>query len=83
MERSIRLLEEYLDKTIIILLRDNSVVEGVLRSFDQYYNILLENVKENENVTILLRGENIIFLGNLKKIEKNIKISDDLDFITL
>ncbi|KAI5189216.1 U6 snRNA-associated Sm-like protein LSm1 [Nematocida minor] len=69
----IRLLEEYLDKVVFILMRDNTTVEGILRSYDQYYNVLLENAKEMtvleeeysvlESETVLLRGENIVLLG--------------------
>lgn len=69
----VRLLEEYLDRAVFILMRDNTTAEGILRSYDQYYNILLEDAKEMavheeeysilESETVLIRGENIVLLG--------------------
>lgn len=100
----IRLLEEYLDSRVFILMRDNTVAEGILRSYDQYYNILLEDSKEMrvegeeystlESETVLIRGENILLLGEggieenegMKKIEYKVGVKpavDDLDYIAL
>ncbi|OAG31956.1 U6 snRNA-associated Sm-like protein LSm1 [Nematocida displodere] len=68
-----RMLEEYLDKEVFIWMRDNTHVHGILRSFDQYHNVLLENAKEVlvfkgeysevESEVSMIRGESIIFLG--------------------
>ncbi|KAI5181948.1 U6 snRNA-associated Sm-like protein LSm1 [Nematocida sp. AWRm80] len=67
-----RMLEEYLDHPVKVTTRENTFVYGTLRSFDQYYNILLEDTKqitileqeysEIESEAYMLRGENIILL---------------------
>ncbi|KAH9387361.1 U6 snRNA-associated Sm-like protein LSm1 [Nematocida major] len=72
-EKSTRILEEYLDKLVFILLHDNTTVEGILRSFDHFYNLLLEDAREAtiagdeyclvESEALLLRGENIVLLS--------------------
>lgn len=71
----LRTLEEFLDKRICVLLRDGKYVAGALRSFDQYHNLLIEDVQEwvfhgdeyGERATdvSVVRGENIVFLGDL------------------
>lgn len=68
-----RMLEEYLDKEIFICLRENRYAYGILRSFDHYYNVLLENAREIfvvdneyseiESEVFILRGENILMFG--------------------
>ncbi|KAI5189574.1 U6 snRNA-associated Sm-like protein LSm1 [Nematocida sp. AWRm77] len=107
-ECGVRMLEEYLDKEVFVLTRDNVFTHGTLRTFDQYHNVLLETVveisvaeneySEQKSEIIMLRGENIVFLGKstkplyipLKKtsraniIEKSKhQIPEDLDYITL
>ncbi|EIJ87524.1 U6 snRNA-associated Sm-like protein LSm1 [Nematocida parisii] len=97
--KGIRLLEEYLDKDIFVVLRDNTYIKGILRSYDQYYNILLEDITQyvisnneyllTESESVLLRGENIILLGEGTFNEQpditrsNPKFTDDLNYITL
>ncbi|KAI5161236.1 U6 snRNA-associated Sm-like protein LSm1 [Nematocida ausubeli] len=68
-----RLMEEYLDKPIFVVMRDGKYMVGTLRSYDQYYNILLEDSTEYttssteyssiDSESVLLRGENIVLLG--------------------
>ena len=55
------------------MLRDGTHLVGILRSFDQFSNIVLENAVERRNVgkqcldiplgLFILRGENIVLLG--------------------
>jgi U6 snRNA-associated Sm-like protein LSm1 len=45
-------LLEQLDKRIMLILRDGRHLVGVLRSFDQYLNLMLENTCER----VLLGG---------------------------
>ncbi|KAI5170783.1 U6 snRNA-associated Sm-like protein LSm1 [Nematocida sp. LUAm3] len=71
-EHGTRVLEEYLDKEVVVGLRDGSYVYGTLRSFDQYHNVLLENTKEicviegeyteETSEVYMLRGENMVLL---------------------
>jgi small nuclear ribonucleoprotein len=64
-----RLLSENLGKLILVKLRGNKLLRGVLRSFDQHLNIVLEDAEEIlENETrklgvVVVRGENIIFMS--------------------
>lgn len=64
-----RLLSENLGKLILVKLRGNKLLRGVLRSFDQHLNIVLEDaeeVLENESRklgVVVIRGENIIFMS--------------------
>ncbi|MEM1704055.1 MAG: LSM domain-containing protein, partial [Zestosphaera sp.] len=41
-----RLLSENLGKLILVKLRGNKLLRGVLRSFDQHLNIVLEDAEE-------------------------------------
>ncbi|MEO3993723.1 MAG: LSm family protein [Desulfurococcaceae archaeon TW002] len=64
-----RLLSENLGKTILVKLRGNKVLRGVLRSFDQHLNIVLEDTEEilesesRKLGVVVIRGENIIFMS--------------------
>ncbi len=64
-----RLLSENLGKLILVKLRGNKLLRGVLRSFDQHLNIVLEDAEEileNESRklgVVVIRGENIIFMS--------------------
>ncbi|MCC6033632.1 MAG: RNA-binding protein [Desulfurococcaceae archaeon] len=64
-----RLLSENLGKLILVKLRGNKLLRGVLRSFDQHLNIVLEDAEEileNESRklgVVVVRGENIIFMS--------------------
>ena len=51
-------LLEQLDKRIMLILRDGRHLVGVLRSFDQYLNLMLENTCER----VLLGGNDNEFL---------------------
>jgi len=69
----VRMLEEYLDQHVFVLLRENSCIYGILRSFDQYHNMLLENAteisifedeySEVQSEVTMLRGENVAIIG--------------------
>ncbi len=64
-----RLLTESLGKVVLVRLRGNKVLRGVLRSFDQHLNIVLEDAEEVfENSsrrlgTVVVRGENVILIS--------------------
>lgn len=58
-----------------MVLRDGTHLVGVLRSFDQFATIVLEDAVERRNVgtqcvdlplgLFILRGENIVFIGGI------------------
>lgn len=65
--------EKYLEKPVVILLRDNRYIFGTLKSYDQYNSVVinytLERIfydrkyAERSHGLIVLRGENIVFIG--------------------
>jgi len=68
-------LVEHLDCKVLAVLRDGKHLVGILRSFDQFSNIILENTVERRNVgnqcidiplgLFILRGDNIVLLGSI------------------
>lgn len=76
--------EQYLEKSTVVMLREDRYLYGVLKSFDQYNSIALNFVTErifHENCfaerrlgLVSLRGENIVLIGicspDLKKLKK-------------
>ncbi|CAJ2663358.1 unnamed protein product [Trifolium pratense] len=66
-------LASYLDKKLLILLRDGRKLMGTLRSFDQFANAVLEGACERVIVGDLycdiplglyvIRGENVVLIG--------------------
>ncbi|KAE9604661.1 hypothetical protein Lal_00011070 [Lupinus albus] len=69
-------LATYLDKKLIVLLRDGRKLLGLLRSFDQFANVVLEGACERVIVGDLycdvslglyvIRGENVVLIGELE-----------------
>lgn len=68
-------LVEYIDKYMMIILRDGTVYIGELRTFDQFTNVVLEdawirnyvNTKLYEKFigTLLIRGDNVVFFAEI------------------
>lgn len=68
-------LVEELDKRLLVQLRDGRKIIGILRSFDQFANLVLEAAVErivvgNEYGEIplglyVVRGENVVLLGEI------------------
>ncbi|KAJ8750864.1 hypothetical protein K2173_016045 [Erythroxylum novogranatense] len=68
-------LASYLDKKLLVLLRDGRKLMGILRSFDQFANVVLEGACERLIVGDLycdiplglyvIRGENVVLIGEL------------------
>ncbi|KAG4141465.1 hypothetical protein ERO13_D06G077000v2 [Gossypium hirsutum] len=68
-------LATYLDKKLLVLLRDGPKLLGLLRSFDQFANVILEGACERVIVGDLycdiplglyvIRGENVVLIGEL------------------
>ena len=68
-------LVEELDKRLLVQLRDGRKIVGVLRSFDQFANLVLEAAVERVVVgqqfaetplgLYVVRGENVVLLGEI------------------
>jgi small nuclear ribonucleoprotein len=61
-----KMLEENLNKKVALLLKDNRILEGTLSGYDEYMNMVLDEVEENtENLnrklgTVIIRGSNVV-----------------------
>ena len=66
---TMRVLDESAGKTVLIKLKGNKIIRGVLKGFDQHMNILLEETEEvteegSKNLgTIVLRGDNVVLIS--------------------
>ncbi|KAH9944419.1 Sm-like ribonucleoprotein [Epithele typhae] len=68
-------LVDCVDRKMLVVLRDGRKLQGVLRSYDQFANLVLEDTVEriyHENVfaeawrgLFLIRGENVVLLGEI------------------
>jgi len=71
----VRALNDYVNKTIMIKLKNNKKIQGTLKAYDEHMNLILtdtQDITENEVKDlneILLRGANIM-LVSLPKIDK-------------
>ncbi|XP_042021963.1 sm-like protein LSM1B [Salvia splendens] len=69
-------LASYHDKKLLVLLRDGRKLLGILRSFDQFANAVLEGACERVIVgelycdiplgLYIIRGENVVLIGELE-----------------
>ncbi|KAJ2083168.1 hypothetical protein H4R24_000998 [Coemansia sp. RSA 988] len=68
-------LVDSLDKKVLVVLRDGRKVIGVLRSYDQFANLVLQDSLERiyvgdaygdiERGVFIIRGENVVLLGEI------------------
>ncbi|TFK41117.1 hypothetical protein BDQ12DRAFT_678932 [Crucibulum laeve] len=68
-------LVDCVDRKMLVILRDGRKLQGVLRSYDQFANLVLEDTVEriyNGNAfaenwlgLFLIRGENVVLLGEI------------------
>lgn len=65
-----KMLQDSLDKTVLLRLKGNRSIRGTLKGYDVHMNILLQDAEEisiPEKVqklgTIILRGDNLILLS--------------------
>ncbi|KAF8168060.1 hypothetical protein B0H34DRAFT_684047 [Crassisporium funariophilum] len=68
-------LVDCVDRKMLVILRDGRKLHGVLRSYDQFANLVLEDTVEriyHENAfaeswhgLFLIRGENVVLLGEI------------------
>ncbi len=68
-ERTVKILDEYIDKTIQIHLRNKKIIKGNLKTFDEHMNLTLVNSEDSDeagvknNATILIRANTIILIS--------------------
>ncbi|KAF9270258.1 Sm-like ribonucleoprotein [Marasmius fiardii PR-910] len=68
-------LVDCVDRKMLVILRDGRKLHGVLRSYDQFANLVLEDTveriyhgnafAENWHGLFLIRGENVVLLGEI------------------
>ncbi|KAK9237564.1 hypothetical protein V1525DRAFT_403551 [Lipomyces kononenkoae] len=68
-------LVDCVDKKLLVLLRDGRKLIGILRSFDQYANLVLQDTIERiiveqmysdiERGVYIVRGENVVLVGEI------------------
>lgn len=65
----VKILDECINKVIVIKLRNNKIIQGNLQAFDQQMNLILTNSKDitEDDVKsldqIILRGDNILIVS--------------------
>ncbi|PVF94555.1 Sm-like ribonucleo protein [Serendipita vermifera] len=68
-------LVDCVDKKVLIVLRDGRKLIGVLRSYDQFANLVLEGTIERKHFAryysdipvglMIIRGENVVLMGEI------------------
>ena len=62
-------LEKSINQKLTLLLKDGRVVEGSLTGYDEYMNMVLDDVEETNDETkrrlgtIILRGNNVVSIS--------------------
>ncbi len=70
MTMPIKVIEEFLNKRISMLMKDNRIIEGVLIGYDEYMNLIINDSEErvNESVrklgVVIVRGNNILRIAS-------------------
>ncbi|MFW9930488.1 MAG: LSM domain-containing protein [Candidatus Thorarchaeota archaeon] len=69
----LQLLTDSLNKTVLLRIRGNREIRGILRSFDAHLNLYIEeavllaseteNLPEEQLGVIILRGDNVIYVS--------------------
>ncbi|MCD6511227.1 MAG: RNA-binding protein [Thaumarchaeota archaeon] len=68
-DMAIKVLDESIGKVVLIKLKGNRMVRGVLQGFDQHMNLLLENSEDLTDGsakslgTIIVRGDNVVMIS--------------------
>lgn len=69
MASTIEVLRDSLDKQVLVKLKGGREMRGVLKSFDQHLNLVLEDAEESKEGrtrrlgTVLVRGDNVVFIS--------------------
>ncbi|MBP2625132.1 MAG: RNA-binding protein [Nitrosopumilaceae archaeon] len=68
-DMAVKVLNESIDKVVLIKLKGNKTIRGNLLGFDQHMNLLLSQSEEISNKdtknlgTIVVRGDNVIMIS--------------------
>ncbi len=63
-------MQGLLQKNVSLLLKDNTILEGVLQSYDEYMNIVITDTEEitaetrRKLGTVILRGSNVVRIAS-------------------
>jgi small nuclear ribonucleoprotein len=67
---AVKVLDESIDKVVLIKLKGGKTIRGNLRGFDQHMNLLLEGSEEIPSDgeaksigTIVVRGDNVVMIS--------------------
>lgn len=70
-QRPFDTLNEFLNQKVVIKLKENCELTGVLKAFDAHMNAVLENATDpktkKEYEKILVRGDTIVFISSAKE----------------
>ncbi|MFQ6106651.1 MAG: LSM domain-containing protein [Thermoplasmata archaeon] len=64
-----KVLENALNREILLVLKDSRVLEGKLVGYDEYMNLVLEDTEETKEEqvrrlgTVVLRGNNVVTIS--------------------
>ncbi len=68
-----RELKSYVGNSVLIKLKGGRGIKGVLKSFDQHLNLIIENAEEIEGEStrmlglVLIRGDNVVLVSPAPK----------------
>lgn len=65
-------LKDYMDRKLSVRLNANRHVSGVLRGFDQFMNVVLDNSVDEKTKTeigmVVIRGNSIVMIEAMERI---------------
>ncbi|MGC8663793.1 MAG: LSM domain-containing protein [Thermoplasmata archaeon] len=70
MTMPIKVIEEFMNKRISMLMKDSRILEGVLIGYDEYMNLIINDTEEKMNESIrklgivIVRGNNILRIAS-------------------
>jgi len=66
-EMATQILDESLDKTVLVKLRGGKCLRGKLKGFDQHLNLVLDETEDITNAEklglIIVRGDNVVLIS--------------------
>ena len=69
-DMAVKVLDESIDKVVLIKLKGNKTIRGSLLGFDQHMNLMLDSTEEitgdgksNDLGTIVVRGDNVVMIS--------------------
>ena len=68
-DMAVKVLDESIDKVVLIKLKGNKTIRGTLLGFDQHMNLMLDGSEEvtgdtsNDLGTIVVRGDNVVMIS--------------------